>query len=316
MTTNETIEQRLTAIFDRPLAPHALAQIDSRFERIGDAAVDHYRGRLPRPLRRAGLLGAAAALLLAAATVAADLFGGLLFTPGWETAWESSVEIGQEQTVGGQVVRLERGYADIAQVVLGWTGAPPDDASVTPVLTDGADRQYVVTDGAGTDVISGGVTLGTFRPAEPLPSGETEFTLSFGNDATFTFILPVHGGAAVAIGSRSVASGFAITLDEFTASPTTLLTTLSIDAQEGAPNGESWAPIGYLEFDGRRINLAAIRDDEDGKIVGAAVEGVADPAGPWKLVIDELVGHNGRWPDNEQIRIAGPWEFTFEVPSE
>jgi len=316
VTGNESIENRLTAIFNRPLTPEARSQIDARFARLGDAVTTQDRRRPSRSLRRASLLGVAAALMLAAAAVAVDLFGGLLFTAGWQTAWDASVEIGQEQTVAGELVRLERGYADIGQVVLGWTGIPPGEAGAAAVLTDSVGRHYEVTDGAGTDAIPGSVTLGTFRPVEPLPVGETEFTLSFGNDVAFTFSLPVHGGATVAVGGTSVASDFAITLEEFTATPTTLLATLSLDAREGAPDGESWTPIGHLEFDGRSINLAAIRDREDGSIVGAAVEGVAEPAGPWKLVIDELVGHNGQWPENDQIRISGPWVFTFEVPGE
>jgi hypothetical protein len=127
-------------------------------------------------------------------------------------------------------------------------------------------------------------------------------------------MLAVAGGTQAAIGGVAIASDVAVTLDEFRASGSSLLAYLSIEVLPEAPQGEAWTPIGHLEFDGRRIDLAAVRDGEDGTLIASAVEGLDDPAGDWKLVIDELVGHNGQWPENEQIRISGPWVFEFEVP--
>lgn len=142
--------------------------------------------------------------------------------------------------------------------------------------------------------MAGGVTLGTFIPVESLPPGDTTFTFSLADEVSFSFTLPVLGGTDVAIGGTVIASDFAITLEEFRAGRSSLLAYLSLEALQGAPEGEAWAPIGHLEIDGRRINLSAVRDDEDGRLIASAVEGVENADGTWKLVIDELVGHNGQ----------------------
>lgn len=317
MTTNDAIEQRLVSILEAPLSAGLRERIDERVNRAVAAEPAERRVPLMHSMRRAAGLAGAAVLLVAAGTIASDLFGQILFLPGWETAWERSVEIGQEVTVDGQTLRLERGYADSTQVVLGWTGTLPEGTpggEGSSRLTDAAGREYRTADAAGTDAVPGGVTLGTFQPVDPLPAGETQFTLSLADDVSFTFTLAVEGGTQVSIGGVAMASDFAITLDELRASRTSLLVYLSIEALPGALQGEAWTPIGHLEFGGRSIDLAAIRDSEDGTLIASAVEGIDEPAGDWKLVIDELVGHNGRWPENEQIRISGPWIFEFEVP--
>lgn len=317
MTTNETLEQRLASIFDAPLSPELRDHIR---DRIAHTVLQEPMSR-PAPVRRslgrATVLALTAVLVVAAGTIASDLFGGILFQPGWESAWQDSIEIGQERTVDGHVIRLERGYADSNQVVLGWTGTLPDGfpgAHGPGRLTDAAGREYRPSDGAGTDAVAGGVTLGTFLPVESLPAGDTMFTFSLADEVSFTFTLPVIGGSDVAIGGTVIASDFAVTLEEFRAGRSSLLAYLSLEALQGAPDGEAWSPIGHLEFDGRRINLSAIRDDEDGRLIASAVEGVENATGTWKVVIDELVGHNGQWPANEQIRVSGPWVFEFEVP--
>lgn len=317
MATNEAIEQRLASTLGAPLPAGLRERIDERVNRTVAAAPAVQRVPPMRSMPRAAGLAGAAVLLVAAGTIASDLFGQILFLPGWETAWERSVEIGQEVTVDGQTIRLERGYADSTQVVLGWTGTLPEGipgGEGSSRLTDAAGREYRTSDGAGTDAVPGGVTLGTFLPVESLPAGDTTFTFSLADEVSFTFTLPVLGGTDVAIGGTVIASDFAITLEEFRAGRSSLLAYLSLEALQGAPDGEAWAPIGHLEIDGRSINLSAIRDDEDGRLIASAVEGVENADGTWRLVIDELVGHNGQWPGNEQIRVSGPWVFEFEVP--
>jgi hypothetical protein len=317
VTTNEALEQRLRSMFDFPVTDGIRAKIDERAAAVVGRPASVRRSR-PLRLRRAVLLAVAATMLIGAGTIASTLFGQLLFTPGWQTAWDRSVSIGLEQAVDGNAIRLERGYADSTMVLLGWQGSlPSGEPGVEAMgrLTDAAGREYRPGDGAGTDEVPGGITLATFEPLQPLPDGGTEFTLSFGDTATFTFTLPVHGGTQLAIGATSSASNFAITLDEFRTSPTNLLSYVSLERLPGAPSGEAWAPIGHLEFNGRRISLSSMRDDETGHLVISAVEGVDDPAGHWRLVFDELVGHNGQWPDNQQIRISGSWVFEFDVPS-
>jgi hypothetical protein len=317
VTTNESIETRLASIFDAPLSPelreshprphrpHCLARAN---EPAGSGEAIAWPRDHPRDGRRAG------------GRCRSDRLGSVRrhpFQPGWETAWEHSVEIGQERTVEGQVIRLERGYADSNQVVLGWTGTLPEGTPGSDSagrLTDEAGRNYRPSDGAGTDAVPGGVTLGTFLPTEPLPAGDIVFTLSLADGVSFNFTLPVTGGTEVAIGGTVIASDFAVTLEEFRAGRSSLLAYLSLEALQGAPDGEAWTPIGHLEIDGRRINLSAIRDDQDGRLIASAVEGVENSAGTWKVVIDELVGHNAQWPDNEQIRVSGPWVFEFQVP--
>jgi hypothetical protein len=317
VTTSEAIEQRLASILGAPLSPELRERIDERVNRAVAIEPAERRVSPMRRMRRAAALAGAAALLVAAGTLASDLFGQLLFQPGWGTAWERSAEIGQEVTVDGQTIRLERGYADSTQVVLGWTGTLPEgipDGERSSQLSDAEGREYRTSDAAGTDEVPGGVTIGTFQPLDPLPAGDTEFTLWLADDVSFTFTLAVEGGTQTVIGVAANASAFDVTLVEFRAGRSSLLVYLSIEALPEAPQGEAWTPIGHLEFGGRSISLAAIRDGEDGTLIASAVEGFDDPAGDWKLVIDELVGHNGQWPENEQIRISGPWVFEFAVP--
>lgn len=316
MTTTDRIGQRLTSIFDAPLSPELKDRIDARVGRV----VQQEPARRPAPamrsLRRAALLAVAAVMAVGAGTIASDLFGGILFKPGWQTAWQNSIPIDQERRVDGHVIRLERGYADSTQVVLGWMGMLPDGMSRRPGaghLTDDAGRAYRPSDGAGTDVTRGGATISTFVPVEALPAGETTFTFTLADQVTFTFTLPVVGGTDVRIGGTVIASDVAVTLREFRAGRTSLLAELSLELLQGAPDGESWVPIGHVEFGGRRMDLPAVREGEDGALLATAVEGVENAEGTWRVVIDELVGHDGGWPDNNQIRIRGPWVFEFEL---
>lgn len=317
MATSEALEQRLQSMFDFPMTDGIRHEINDRVAAV--VASDSLPAQTSprRPLRRAALLAVAATMLIGAGTIASTLFGQLLFTPGWQTAWDRSVSIGLEQTVDGNVIRLERGYADSNQVVLGWSGTVPVElpgADRIWRLTDAAGHSYLPTVAAGTDEVPDGITIAAFDAVDALPGGAMEFKLSLADDVEFKFSLPVEGGSQIAIGGTTTASEFAITLDEFRAGRTSLLAYVTLDPLEGAPNGEAWTTVGHIEFEGESINAGGGRVAEDGRLIISTVQGVDDASGHWSLVIDELVGHDGQWPDNHQIRVSGPWVFEFDIP--
>lgn len=319
MTMSESIEQRLVRIFDRPVPDHLRRQINERLTAV-QAETTASTGRSGwRSLRRATVLALAAAITLAAAAIGFELFGQILFQPGWKVAWERSTEIGQQAVIGGETVRLERGYADATQVLIGWTTTAADPAALThddhgPIsLTDAAGRPYLMNAGSGTDTVDGTVNVMTFLPLEALTASENEFTLQFPDGVSFAFSLPVTAGTVASLDGAATAADFTLHVSEFRATPTGLGVYLSIDALPGAPVGETWVVIGHLEHDGQSFPISWVQDLEDGRQLASVVSGIEDAAGRWTLTVDELVGHNGAWPDNQQIRVSGPWVIEFEV---
>jgi hypothetical protein len=51
-------------------------------------------------------------------------------------------------------------------------------------------------------------------------------------------------------------------------------------------------------------------DDQTARRVLTIDAGLDDPAGDWTFVIGEMVGDNA----DSQVRIGGPWEFSFSMP--
>jgi len=321
--TSERLEQQLDRVYGATLSARLAQEVDARvFAAVTNPPFISERSALPRRVRRAALLAVAAAMLVSVAAFGFELFTRILFLPGWQIAWQRSVEIGMEVPVDGGAVRLERGYADANQVVIGWSSTVDDRSENLSgeggieTLTDAAGRSYTTSDGAGDETVDGGtIDILTFTPVDPLPAGDTTYTLSFPAGPAFTFILPVVGGTTVSPNLEAVAGGFGLTLTEFRAAPSRVIGTLTLETLADAPDGESWSPIVHLEHDGPGgVIGTGIRTHDDGTIEVFGVAGVDDASGHWTLTITELVGHDGGWPDNQQIRVDGPWVFEFDVP--
>jgi len=319
--TSERLEQQLGRVYGATLSATLAQEVDARvFAAVTDPSVIS-KGSALRRVRRAVLLAVAAAMLVSVAAFGFELFTRILFLPGWQVAWQRSVEIGLEEPVDGGAVRLERGYADANQVVIGWSSTLDRAENLSgdggiETLTDAAGGRYVISDGAGDEIVDGGtINILTFTPVDPLPAGDTTYTLSFLAGPAFTFTLPVVGGTTVSPNLEAVAGGFGLTLTEFRAAPSRVIGTLTLNTLADAPDGESWSPIVHLEHDGPGgVIGTGIRTRDDGTIEVFGVAGVDDASGHWTLTITELVGHDGGWPDNQQIRVDGPWVFEFDVP--
>jgi hypothetical protein len=126
MTTTDRVEFLLRRAVAVNPSDEGLRRLDERVARIMSGAVSTQpRARATR-VRFVRPLALAAALLLAAGAVGASL--GLLdqaidqsALPGWRVAWDRAEVIGQRQTDAGVTVTLERAYADVNQVLVGFT---------------------------------------------------------------------------------------------------------------------------------------------------------------------------------------------------
>ena len=126
MTTTDRVEFLLRRAVAVNPSDEGLRRLDERVARIMSGAVSTQpRARATR-VRFLRPLALAAALLLAAGAVGASL--GLLdqaidqsALPGWRVAWDRAEVIGQRQTDAGVTVTLERAYADVNQVLVGFT---------------------------------------------------------------------------------------------------------------------------------------------------------------------------------------------------
>lgn len=327
MTTTDSLERRLQRIFSYPLAAPEAAHIDDRVHGLskGDVAPARSRNWTVRRFGRPALLAAALTLALAAAAI-----GSLTLLErvaheaegwGYQIAWERSVPIGiTVETEAGELT-IDRGYADTNRVILALVGSDPDGPHATR-LTDAAGREYRPFGGPGYAELTGEhAELMAWDAPEPLPAGDLTFTVSshdaVGADAwSAEFVLPVQGGMTVLPEQTVGHDGTVVTLHSVTISPTAVHAEVSY----GPPAGDrSWvaAYVSYTlngrnPFNNAAQNESLLKeDDEAGRHILTMGVGTEEWAGDWKLRIGELVGFD---EVGDQVRISGPWEFTFSVP--
>lgn len=323
MNPTTSIEERLATAY--AVEPGGgFDAVDARLAAAMAGAVEPH----PRLVRRRAwkiLLLAAALLVLVGATISAlRLLGQVAtVTPGMSVAWDRGVGIGQRQVSGGYAVTLERGYADLNQVILG--------VSVEPVA--GVRNESPVLDTelrgpAGVELQPGALSFGAGSPqgdAEMLvfhasATVEGEYTLrlglqgpfaAIGPPLTYRFSLPDAGGASIRVGESQQTEAGVLTLGAVRLSPTTIVASLHL--APSSPETPDWGPIGYFEHGDLTIELAQGGGDgaAEPTWTGSTVNGVDDPTGAWTLVVTELVGDR---EDGSQVRLQGPWAFSFEVP--
>lgn len=197
MTTIDRVEFMLRRAVAVNPSDDGLRSLDERVGRMmaGPASAHvHARGTRLRLLRPLAL---AAALLLAAGAVGASL--GLLDQtidqsglPGWRVAWDRAEIIGQRQTDAGVTVTLERAYADVNQVLVGFTveglDAPimssgmKEPLSWTADLRDPAGRPpeawATSITAMGRDVTGLSAVIQTWLGAPPATAGTWELTVT------------------------------------------------------------------------------------------------------------------------------------------
>ena len=136
MTMHDTIEARLLRAVEVTPSADGLRRLDQRVARaMTQPTTIPYQGLRTRRLFLRPLLIVAAFLLLTGA-VAGGL--GLLDQifqssgmPGWRTAWDRAERLDLKQTDAGVTITLERAYADLNQVLVGFTVEGLEAAPVT-----------------------------------------------------------------------------------------------------------------------------------------------------------------------------------------
>lgn len=285
-------------------------------------------GRRLRPRGRAGLvLGLAAALLLAgAATGAITILERIAgFTPGTQAAWDGGVDIGQRQVHGDFSVTLVRGYADVDRVLLGLSVERVGKGTTG----DAPGLEVELRDPAGVVLTAGPVpALGAIgessRTDEVVSFGPTtkakgDYTLRLGFSPakehadlpwTFTFQLPAPLGAVVRLDQTKAVGGASVEVGTLRLSPSLLTAVVHVDP--GASDATGWGVMGAFHHGSYSAPIDwNTRGSTDQDLTAGTNSGLKDASGKWTLTITELVGDR---PDGSQVRLQGPWEFTFEVP--
>lgn len=321
MNDNMSLEPRLSSAF-------AAAPLDgfvSTDRRIAALTAHPDLSRRPRGWRllRVGLALAAAFIVLAGAAAGAMhlLDRVATGTPGIAVAWDQGVEIGQRQVHGDYAVTLARGYADINQVVLALLveragGGGRVDAGFVPELTDPAGV-ILVPGGAPSLGAIDATGLAEMLTFAPTTSSDGNYTLRLGIVGkgtqpdmawTFQFKLPAPAGVVIHVAQTKVTDKGSVAIGEVRLSPTMISAAIHIEPSDREASG--WSAMGYFKHDDQTIDIdwGVRRGLSDLDQTAGTYAGTGDAAGAWTIVITELVGER---PDGTQVRLQGPWEFTF-----
>jgi len=142
---------------------------------------------------------------------------------------------------------------------------------------------------------------------EPLPKGDIL------GPFTFEFSVPFLSGQTVEVQQTVEANGIAIRLERVVVTPSETRATLCFQPPEGK---KAWL---LLTEDGGQDILSPIADIADQGTGGEECHRLTYPGelasqgGMTTLSVTELMGYDGS-PADDQRRLAGPWEFRFQMP--
>jgi hypothetical protein len=133
MTTRDETEEMLRSAVAVTPSEDGLRWLDERVSQVvARPAAARHRWSSSRPLVRPVVLLAAFLLLTGAVIGGVGLLNRLFETsglPGWYTAWDRAERLAMSQSDAGVTITLERAYADLNQVLVGFTveglEAPP-----------------------------------------------------------------------------------------------------------------------------------------------------------------------------------------------
>lgn len=327
MTTDE-LERRLFGLFAYPMSADQVAAVHARLAAASTPTAPRVpfrrsRSRLVRGLVLAALL---TLLVVAAAVASLELLERVVSEaePGSRTAFDDAVALDiTVQTPAGDLT-IDRGYADANRVMLALV-MPSADVHGFLRLTDGAGREWRTFASASVSEESGTTAfVETWIAPEPIAPGDLAFTLVSQDPehpdepdaSSVEFVLPVVAGSTVTPEQSVEREEITMTLHSFTVTATSVhaqVTAGPLDADR------SWAAASLTyELDGANPLAEAGGFEielEDVAGVGRRLlgvdAGVEDAAGEWTFRIGELVGADA---EGEQVRIAGPWEFSFTLP--
>jgi len=156
MTTHDEIETRLLQAVEVAPSADGWGWLDERVASVMARPVADHRARMPsvRMLLRPLAVVAAFVLLTGAVGAALNLLDRTVESsgmPGWKTAWDRGEKLAIADTDEGVTITVERAYADLNQVLVGFTVAglvPPTSGTTQPPalewtaqLTDPTGRQ-------------------------------------------------------------------------------------------------------------------------------------------------------------------------------
>ncbi len=287
------------------------------------------------PVRRLALLAAVLAIVGGATTSLLSLYG-FFGGDAYQYAWKHATMLGLHQTDQGYAVTLEAAYADAAQMLLavsvvdtqnrGWSQL--DASSADARFTNGSGPVWSMTHGGSAPASMGAantvwldasappvpgvhsvtVTVPAIRYRDPDPVGSGDPWHEVLGSWTFTFDLPVGGGRRLDLDTAATAGGVTATATSLFATPTAVR--IGIRWSDRGPSTSGWNSVGTVFHDGHEIPLGGGVTGSDDETLNL-IAGTEDPAGHWKVVINESIG-NG--PDGRQLRLEGPWVLEFDVP--
>ena len=342
MTTHDEIETRLLRALEVAPSHDGWTWLDQRVARAlastpaatGRSSASH-RPLFLRPM----VVLAAIVLLVGAVGAAITLIDRLVGTsqPGWRTAWERAEPLGIKQTDSGVTLTLERGYADLNQVLFGFSvdglEAPPDqtDSAVLSWVIqlrgpDGWTPDPEAVDSSGraieADLSAFLVTFGS----PPDVGGTWELTVTsvgYGAAASgmvdgvwqFSFELPDPAGVALSLDASDTVEQATLTLTELRVSPSAIGVTLGLDVSgdtvtawgsgTGLADAVRHGDTSY-EIADERLFAATPTMNEYRTSAGAD-----DSAGTWTIEIPELWYTNDAGQD---IHLDGPWTISVDAP--
>lgn len=340
------IEADLFRVFSAQPSGQAVVALDLRMEKLLRAPRRRGLGvRRLRPGRKAGVVGLLAASF-AVLGATGSLKGLYTFMWGpFDTPWNRGTEVNLSQVVDGYRVTIDRAYADATRLALAISVVDerrrPGVSQVMAmyaVVTD-ADGEYVSGGGATSSPDGAFAAVNVAwktPPVLPLPSGPRTLHvmvphIEVRDDATpppdpdldpavdgdewnpwhrvsgpwtFDFEINVDGGVAITPPDATAeAAGHTVVVERVIAAPSIVRVELAVDPDRPG----DWSPIGEVQHNGRAARFVVGSFEPGGRTTLMTDGGLGDAAGPWTVVVSDLVGGG-----NE--RIAGPWTITFTVP--
>jgi hypothetical protein len=123
------------------------------------------------------------------------------------------------------------------------------------------------------------------------------------------FQLPAPLGAVVHLDQARVVDGTSVQVGTLRLSPTALTAAIHVDP--AVADASAWGVVGSFQHGNTAVRIDwSTLGPTDLDLTAGTYVGVDDAAGTWTLTVTELVGDR---PDGSQVRLQGPWQFTFEV---
>lgn len=242
------------------------------------------------------------------------------------------------QTIDKVTVILNWVYVDENRITVAYLVHTPDAEEYEP-------QQFTLTDDVGHNFLSI-VGMGTSNTAE-----KTEVITSLGEDGyifsfdaasvpnkpstlnlqlemsltsrstsqvigpfTFNFDAPVTPGRIADPKQTVIQEDIAVTLERVIITPSDTMAIICFKTPNEAYN--DWLPISQVDVETADGNFQAVvgrqANQHDTCTNNHYFPPLYEYSGSWKLTVTELVGFKDIGP--EQLRIAGPWVFEFEMP--